>query len=178
MVNMFNGATSFNQDLCAWNISNVVNMNDMFDGATSFNGDISSWNTSNVITMWNMFNGATSFNGDLSSWNISSVTDMNGMFAGAFSFNQDLCVWGDKFPYDNAGDIFKNSGCNNTSTPQENQKGPFCASDCAVSTFYWLCTFCSHIAFLLLPATLMPCKLMVPEQNTTNVKPKHVPETV
>ena len=77
-----------------------------------------------------MFNGASSFNGDLSSWDISNVINMNYMFWGATSFNQDLCAWGDKFPYDNADGIFANSGCTNTSTPEEDQKGPFCASEC------------------------------------------------
>ena len=60
---------------------------------------------------------------------------MQNMFGGTTSFNQDLCAWGDKFPYDNAGDIFADSGCTNTSTPKADQKGPFCASECAVSIF-------------------------------------------
>ena len=80
--------------------------------------------------MYRMFYHATSFNGDLSSWNIGGVKDMYQMFDGATSFNQDLCAWGDKFPYDRAYEIFANSGCNNTSTPQVDQKGPFCASEC------------------------------------------------
>ena len=52
------------------------------------------------------------------------------MFNGAASFNQDLCAWGDAFRYDRAENIFAKSGCKNTSTPQEDQKGPFCASTC------------------------------------------------
>jgi len=56
---------------------------------------------------------------------------MYRMFYGATSFNQDLCAWGDKFPYGkHALDIFTDSGCTFTDTPQEDQKGPFCASDC------------------------------------------------
>ena len=102
----------------------------MFEGAESFNGDLSAWNTSSVIKMDWMFADATSFNGDLSSWDISSVTGMKYMFYRATSFNQDLCAWGDEFPYDNAGYIFFNSGCTNQDDPQEDQKGPFCASDC------------------------------------------------
>ena len=130
MYYMFSGATSFNSDLSSWNISSVTTMGRMFYSATSFNGDLSSWDTSNVGNMEGMFGWATSFNSDLSSWDISSVTSMNWMFDGATSFNQDLCAWGDKFPYDTALDIFADSGCTFTDDPQEDQKGPFCASDC------------------------------------------------
>ena len=37
-------------------------MNDMFNGATSFNQNIGNWNTSNVQNMFGMFAEATSFN--------------------------------------------------------------------------------------------------------------------
>ena len=77
-----------------------------------------------------MFHGAISFNGNLSSWDISSVVFMQSMFYDATSFNQDLCAWGDKFPYNDASLIFTNSGCTYQDDPQDDQKGPFCASDC------------------------------------------------
>ena len=131
MYLLFAGATSFNGNLSSWNTSSVINMRHMFYRATSFNGDLSAWDISNVIKMDYMFSGAKSFNGDLSSWNTSSITNIKYMFYEATLFNQDLCAWGNKFPYDNADDIFANSGCNNTTAPQEDQKGPFCASDCA-----------------------------------------------
>ena len=130
MGQMFEGATLFNGDLSSWNTSSVTNMDAMFMGATSFNQDISGWNTKSVTTMLVMFLEATSFNGDLSSWDISSATGMYRMFYGATSFNQGLCAWGDKFPYNQAEDIFLNSGCFYQFDPQENHKGPFCASDC------------------------------------------------
>jgi len=70
------------------------------------------------------------------------------MFYDATSFKQDLCAWGDKFPYDSAFGVFRNSGCTFTNTPQIDQKGPFCASDCAVSTFVCHALFAAIILFL------------------------------
>ena len=70
---MFNGATSFNQDVSKWNTAAVTSMASMFESATSFNQDIGKWNTAAVTSMANTFNGATSFNRDLSSWNVDKV---------------------------------------------------------------------------------------------------------
>jgi hypothetical protein len=52
------------------------------------------------------------------------------MFNGASSFNHSICAWGDNFPYNNATDIFVNSGCTFQEKPEIEQQGPFCASDC------------------------------------------------
>lgn len=141
---MFAGATSFNGNLSLWNVSQVQDMSRMFAGARSFNGDVSLWDVSQVQSMYGMFYDARSFNGNLSLWDISQVQSMNGMFYGASSFNQDLCAWADKnFPYNNADGIFNDgifnydygifasSGCTYQSTPQIDQGGPFCASDCS-----------------------------------------------
>ena len=48
MESMFQGATSFNQSLNKWNVSNVRKMNSMFWGATSFNQPLNNWNVSKV----------------------------------------------------------------------------------------------------------------------------------
>ena len=90
---MFYGATSFNQDLKGWNVSQVTDMAAMLRRATTFNQDLSEWNVSKVTDMASMFDCAPLFNQDLSGWNVSKVTDMNAMFYGATSFNQDLKGW-------------------------------------------------------------------------------------
>ena len=94
---MFQGATSFNQDLSGWDVSHITDMSNMFQGATSFNSPLL-WGSkvSNVTNMSYMFQGATSFNQDITGWDVSSVTDMSNMFQGATSFNQPIGLWGSK----------------------------------------------------------------------------------
>ena len=54
MVDMFNGATAFNQDISGWNTGAVTNMESMFYFAQAFGGypynqqDISGWNVGAV----------------------------------------------------------------------------------------------------------------------------------
>ena len=93
MSYMFNGATAFNQDISAWNVSQVTNMSGMFSSASTFNQPIGSWNVSKVIDMSWMFWYATSFNQPIGSWNESNVTNMSGMFGGATAFNQPIGSW-------------------------------------------------------------------------------------
>ena len=95
--NMFQGATSFNQDLSGWDVSHITDMSNLFQGATSFNSPLL-WGgkVSNVTNMLYMFAEATSFNQDITGWDVSSVTDMGNMFDGATSFNQPIGLWGSK----------------------------------------------------------------------------------
>ena len=60
MQQMFLEASSFNQDIGNWNVSNVDNMYQMFK-QTLFNQDIGNWDVSNVVTMYEMFDDADSF---------------------------------------------------------------------------------------------------------------------
>ena len=69
---MFLGATSFNQNIGGWDVSNVTKMVNMFKGAHEFDDfwmDIQQFprNGGNVL-------GAIKFNQSLNSWNVSGVT--------------------------------------------------------------------------------------------------------
>ena len=90
---MFYGATAFNRNLSAWNVSGVIKMYGMFSDAITFNQDLSGWDMSRVSNVGMMFFYAISFNQNLSGWDVSRVTDMGGMFHNAILFNQDLSGW-------------------------------------------------------------------------------------
>jgi surface protein len=76
-----------------WDVSEVTNMNSLFNGLSTFNENISNWNVSKVENMSNMFAGCSEFNQDLRRWDVSKVENMSNMFAGCSKFNQDLSNW-------------------------------------------------------------------------------------
>ena len=88
-------------------------------------------------------------NQDISNWNLASATNMDRMFTrtwrspvvlsqsacspiarstGARAFNQNLCAWGGRVDSPVLVDIFLESGCDDTSSPNENDllAGPWC----------------------------------------------------
>ena len=105
MSQMFDGATSFNQQIGDWEVGSVTNMTAMFQGATSFNQPISNWDVSLVTNMRFMFREANAFNQPLGDWKVSSVINMNGMFRDATEFDQDLGAW-DVGKVENMADMF------------------------------------------------------------------------
>ena len=93
LKSMFKNATSLNQDISNWDVSNLQYFNEMFMGATSFNQNINSWNTSSALEFVGMFRDASSFDQLLNSWTTNLVTDFSQMFSSATAFNQDLNNW-------------------------------------------------------------------------------------
>jgi len=90
---MFSGASSMDEDISAWDVSNIEDFQGMFANATSFNQDIGEWNVSSAKKMSGMFDTAISFNKNLSGWDVSHTTHMLYMFKDAQAFNQSLGAW-------------------------------------------------------------------------------------
>src|SRR5690606_37567915 len=98
MYCMFTTASSFNQFIGDWDVSNVIDMSVMFKGATSLNQSLDYWNMINVQDMHDMFANASSFNQNLSNWSLSNVgiRSMRGIFdsCGLSTANYDSTLMG------------------------------------------------------------------------------------
>ena len=93
MNSMFDGASSFNGNISAWNVSKVTNMQSMFHSASLFDQSLNEWDVSKVIHMPSMFQNALRFNQSLNEWDVSKVTDMSHMFFDAASFDGEISDW-------------------------------------------------------------------------------------
>lgn len=93
---MFNHASSFNQDIRDWNVSNVTDLGGIFSGPIRFIHDIGNWDVSNASNMVFMFYGASEFNQDISGCDVSNVTDMSAMLSnsGLSTVNYDNVLIG------------------------------------------------------------------------------------
>ena len=80
---MFSSATTFNQNVGDWNMSNNTNSSRMFGNSTLFNNggssSINNWDVTNITNMGSMFVDS-SFDQPIESWNVISLTAATGMF--------------------------------------------------------------------------------------------------
>ncbi len=87
MSYMFYRASTFNQNIGNWNVSEVTDMEHMFCYTDDFNQPIGNWNVGEVTNMESMFSVAESFNQDISNWDVKNVENMHAMFAFTTAFN-------------------------------------------------------------------------------------------
>jgi len=90
---LFKNTEEFNSALGSWQTSKVTSMEGVFFNALKFNADIGSWDTANVFNFNNTFYQAFLFDGDIGSWDTSNAKHMGAMFYRAAQFNQDLSSW-------------------------------------------------------------------------------------
>jgi surface protein len=84
--------SNFNQDINAWDISQVTTLREMFWGNMGFNQPLNNWNTAAVTDMYGVFVGDGAFNQPLNNWNTAAVTNMAYLFSYS-GFNQDISMW-------------------------------------------------------------------------------------
>ena len=136
LLDSFKYASSFEQNLAAWDVSSVTTLWDTFFLATSFTGaGLSGWDVSNNIDLQGTFYAATSFVEDISAWDVGRVTTMRFMLNSATAFNLDLCLWATRITIPPANswaseDMFLGSGCTDQGDADFSSSpiGPLCRS--------------------------------------------------
>lgn len=94
MSGMFDGLSSFNDDLSFWDVSQVTDFSGMFWNCTSFEGKgLDKWDTSSAKDIHSMFKNCESFNQNLSNWDVSNVDDFGSMFRQCFKMDFDFSNW-------------------------------------------------------------------------------------
>ncbi|SUZ87812.1 uncharacterized protein METZ01_LOCUS40666 [marine metagenome] len=124
MKELFKNNSSFNTNICSWDVSNVTTMEGMFEGASIFNKDISKWDTNKVTNMDKMFKSCTNFNQDLSKWCVVNLSTEPTDFVTGSSCDSDdkKPVWGTWPECPLIGDWELESWTNNTdNVPQFDQ---------------------------------------------------------
>jgi len=132
MFGMFVGSGTtgiglFNQNIGAWDVSNVTTFADMFRFTALFNNggspDIQNWNVSSAINMNGVFSRANRFNQPIANWErstpgntstLANVTDMGNMFSSSnnsLGFNQPIGNW-NVSSVNNMGNMFYRSPFN------------------------------------------------------------------
>jgi len=85
-----------------WDMSSAIDLTSMFVYQGKFNQNVGAWNTSNVTSMSSLFYGnlaapyAIFNNGgsdSIKNWDTSKVTTINGMFYAQPNFNQEVGLW-------------------------------------------------------------------------------------
>ena len=93
LARAFNGCTSFNQDLSAWDMSDCTTLNGAFGGCGSLNQTFS-WDVGRVTNFNQCFASCSSLTGGLTTWNVGENVTGNITFrewmSGASSFVGDI----------------------------------------------------------------------------------------
>lgn len=94
-VAVFLQASTFNQDISGWDVSNGVDFNSMLR-LTPFNQNISGWNTSKATNMLTMLDSTPNFNQDLSGWPVPLIPTRPTGFSGMSTALEPVWgTWGD-----------------------------------------------------------------------------------
>jgi len=90
---LFKNTEEFNSAIGSWQTSKVIDMEGVFSTAVKFNANIGSWDTAKVFNFNFIFYKAFLFDGDIGSWDTSHAKHMGAMFFQAAQFNSDISAW-------------------------------------------------------------------------------------